>query len=291
VKESALQAFDNAPIESPDDVDKNHILPDQFTPKGMEKKALENVGDDGNEHVADTMGAGINRFTPKGLTKEANKNIEADDEKAADALEKDDEADEEEAIKEAEKEPAEQKAFDPNGNTESSDASSGDSAAQPVNIDMVGSAKVPDGDDDALDHLTIDGDDHLVEPETPAPKHAVSDSASMEDIVAQSTFGTAATSLGKTSLHQKTDKKKKSGVEKAKEEYEYEKKQYEQAKEAVGEDNGVDSQSTGIDEQSAGIDDKYADIDLFHSADSQSASVEHATTPDDIVGEVLDKLA
>merc|ERR1711871_1211773 len=278
VKESALQAFENAPIESPDDVDKNHILPDQFTPKGMEKKALKNVGEDGNEHVADTMGAGINRFTPKGLTAEANKNIEADDQKTADALEKNDEADEEEAIKEAEKEPAEQKAFDPNANSESSDGSSGDSAAQSVSIDMIGSAKVQDGDDDALDHLTIDGNDHLVEPETPAPKHIVSESASMEDIVAQSTFGAAATSVGKNSLHQKTEKEK-SAVENAK--YQYEKKQYEQAEEAVGEDDRVDPQSARFD----------ADVHLLRNADSKSASVERATTPDDIVGEVLDKIA
>merc|ERR1711871_540825 len=277
VKESALQAFKNSPIESPDDVDKNHILPDQFTPKGMEKKALKNVGEDGNEHVADTMGAGINRFTPKGLTAEANKNIEADDQKTADALEKNDEADEEEAIKEAEKEPAEQKAFDPNANSESSDGSSGDSAAQPVNIDMVGSAKVPDGDADPLDHLTIDGDEQFVEPETPAPK------ASMEDVAAHSTFGAAATSVGKNSLNRRTEKEK-SAVEKAKEEYQYEKKQYEQAEEALGEDDRVDPQS-------AGIDNKYADVDLFDNADSKSASVEHATTPDDIVGEVLDKIA
>jgi hypothetical protein len=183
VKESALQAFANAPTESSDDVDKDHIMPEAFTPDGVIDKALDKVTD--SDKVYNTLGSGIDMKRQKGLTAQANKDIETDDEEAAAAQEKDDFADEEEAIKEAEQDPQEEDSFDPHANAKSSDESSG--AAQPVNIDMVGSAKMPDGDDDALDHLTIDGNNHLVEPETPAPKHAVSESASMEDIVAQST--------------------------------------------------------------------------------------------------------
>jgi len=256
VKESALQAFENAPTESRDDVDKNDILPAPFTPNGVVDKVLDKVTD--SDEVYNTMGSGIDMKRRKSLTAEANKNIEADDEEGADAQQKADLAEEAEAVKEAEQDPTEQRSYNLHANAKSSD----DSASQPVNIDMVGSAKVPDGDDDSLDHLTIDGDDHLVEPETSAPKHAVSESASMEDIVEASTVG-ATTTLGKASLHQKPETAQAS-LDNAK-------KQYEQAQEALGEDE------YGIDSQSAGIDNKYTDVNLFHSAASKSAHVKDVT--------------